>query len=166
MEEAQAHRQKPGALTLQIPPTGREENEKIVCISPVDGHKGKAGPLLYLSRIPEADLPPVWMNCTAQLHSTHILVMWDTPQGNPAPRLVPFTACTDVRSLAPADLEPEERALLPSDEAWKVFELQFEGRAREKFAAHSLTERALWVSAVWYVEIVLYSPMTGFDIVS
>ncbi|TBU39607.1 hypothetical protein BD309DRAFT_993638 [Dichomitus squalens] len=162
-DEAQAHRlQKPHALTLQIPSAARGgTDEKVVCVSPVEGHTGKAGPLLYLSRIADSDLPPVWMNCTAQLHSTHILVMWDTPQGNPSPRLVPFTACTDVRSLAPVDLEPEERALLPADEAWKVFELLFEGRAREKFAAHSLTERAMWVSAVWYLVDLPLAPPAG-----
>ena len=136
-------------LTLQIPQSGLGASDKIICISPVEAHKGKAGSLLYLSRIPGSDLPPIWMACSAQLHSTHILVTWDTPQGNPSPRLVPFTACTDVRSLTPADLDPVERALLPAGQTWKVFEIIFEGRAGEKFAANSLTERATWVSAIW-----------------
>ena len=140
---------KPDGLTLQIPQSGRADDDKIVCISPIEAHKGKAGPLLYLSRIPGSDLPPIWMACNAQLHSTHILVTWDTPQGNPSPRLVPFTACTDVRSLTPSDLDPTERALLPAGQTWKVFEIIFEGRAGEKFAANSLTERATWVSAIW-----------------
>ena len=46
------------------------------------------------------------------------------------------------------------RALLPAADAggeWRVFELVFEGRARERFAARGLTERATWVSAVWCV---------------
>ena len=136
-------------LTLQIPQSGLAASDKIICISPVEAHKGKAGSLLYLSRIPGSDLPPIWMACSAQLHSTHILVTWDTPQGNPSPRLVPFTACTDVRSLTPTDLDPVERALLPAGQTWKVFEIIFEGRAGEKFAANSLTERATWVSAIW-----------------
>ena len=139
----------PNGLTLQIPRSGQVDDDKIVCISPIEAHKGKAGSLLYLSRMPGSGLPPIWMACTAQLHSTHILVTWDTPQGNPSPRLVPFTSCTDVRSLTPADLDPEERALLPAGQAWKVFEIIFEGRAGEKFAANSLTERATWVSAIW-----------------
>ncbi|KAI1795657.1 hypothetical protein LXA43DRAFT_881482 [Ganoderma leucocontextum] len=140
---------KPEGLTLQIPQSGQADSDKIVCISPVEAHTGKAGSLLYLSRISGSDLPPIWMSCSAQLHSTHILVTWDTPQGNPSPRLVPFTSCTDVHSLTPADLDPMERALLPAGQTWKVFEIIFEGRTGEKFAANSLTERATWVSAIW-----------------
>ncbi|KAI0779348.1 hypothetical protein C8Q74DRAFT_1350002 [Fomes fomentarius] len=146
------HKPDPPPLTLQIPqaPADPSRDERTVCISPVSAHTGKAGPLLYLSRIPTAsNIPAVWMNCTAQLHSTHILIMWETPQGNPSPKLVSFKACADVRSLAPADLTEEERKFLPSEPEWKVFELLFEGRARERFAARSLTERATWVSAIW-----------------
>ncbi|KAI0705100.1 hypothetical protein C8T65DRAFT_830644 [Cerioporus squamosus] len=138
-------------LTLQIPaPLAKPtQQDRTICTSPVSAHTGKTGPLLYLSRIPAANIPPVWMNCTGQLHSTHILIIWETPQGNPSPKLVPFTACTDVRSLSPTDLNETERSLMPDDPEWKVFELQFEGRARERFAANSLTERAMWVSALW-----------------
>ena len=57
------------------------------------------------------------------------------------------------RSLAPADMDEAERRLLPSEPEWKVFELLFEGRPRERFAARSLTERATWVSAIWYAEV-------------
>lgn len=148
------HKPEPPPLTLQIPQALADpsRDERTVCISPVSAHTGKAGQLLYLSRIPTAsNIPAVWMNCTAQLHSTHILIMWETPQGNPSPKLVSFKACADVRSLAPADLTEEERKFLPSEPEWKVFELLFEGRARERFAARSLTERATWVSAIWYV---------------
>ncbi|TFK89087.1 hypothetical protein K466DRAFT_661831 [Polyporus arcularius HHB13444] len=138
-------------LTLQIPaPLSKQtQADRTICTSPISAHTGKTGPLLYLSRIPAANLPPVWMNCTGQLHSTHILITWETPQGNPSPKLVPFTACTDVRSLSAVDLDVSERGLLPDDPEWKVFELLFEGRARERFAANSLTERATWVSGLW-----------------
>ncbi|KAJ6609872.1 hypothetical protein B0H10DRAFT_453225 [Mycena sp. CBHHK59/15] len=58
--------------------------------------------------------------------------------------------CTDVRSLSSMKLDPEERALLPGDvKDIKVFEILFEGRAREKFATTSIRERARWVSAIW-----------------
>ncbi|KAI0746026.1 hypothetical protein C8Q76DRAFT_665452 [Earliella scabrosa] len=147
--EGASRRQAPPPLTLQIPEARPASNERTICISPVSAHTGKAGPLLYLSRLPSSDIPPVWMDCTAQLHSTHILVTWETPQGNPSPKLVSFTACTDVRSLSPADMNETERGLLPRETEWKVFELLFEGRARERFAAKSLTERATWVSAIW-----------------
>ena len=139
-------------LVLQIPaPLAKPTPEtRTICTSPLSAHTGKTGPLLYLSRIPLTNIPPVWMSCTGQLHSTHILVTWDTPQGNPSPKLVPFTACTDVRSLNTGDLDETERDLFPDDPEWKVFELLFEGRARERFAAKSVTGRATWISAIWY----------------
>ncbi|KAI0744222.1 hypothetical protein C8Q80DRAFT_1258267 [Daedaleopsis nitida] len=164
------HKPAPPSLTLQIPQDTdvpvRVQDERIVCISPVSAHTGKQGPLLYLSRIPLSNIPAVWMECSAQLHSTHILVTWETSQGNPAPKLVPFTACTDVRSLAPGDVNETERAMLPAETEWKVFELLFEGRARERFAARSLTDRATWVSAIWDAILLAQERRTGTTPVS
>ncbi|KAI0369683.1 hypothetical protein BV20DRAFT_346272 [Pilatotrama ljubarskyi] len=142
------------SLTLQIPSSTLPQTDPRNCISPISAHTGKQGPLLYLSRVPGPSgdtLPPVWMSCLAQLHTAHILVSWSTAEGNPTSRLVPFTACSDVRSLALGDLREEERALLPEREGRevRVFELLFEGRAREKFAAEGVAERAGWVSAIW-----------------
>ncbi|KAL1942035.1 hypothetical protein VTO73DRAFT_6565 [Trametes versicolor] len=143
------------SLTLQIPSLAQTDPRN--CASPVSAHTGKQGTLLYLAHTPSsgaASVPPVWLACAAQLHTTHILVSWGTQGGNPASRLVPFGACTDVRSLAHSELAEEERALLPTRGVGtraelKVFELLFEGRAREKFAAEGVPERASWVSAIW-----------------
>ncbi|KAI0645933.1 hypothetical protein C8Q79DRAFT_725229 [Trametes meyenii] len=139
------------SLTLQVPPSDLPRTDPRNCTSPVSAHTGKQGPLLYLSRAPgDSDVPAVWMACLAQLHTTHILVSWPSAGGHPTSRLVPFAACADVRSLALGDLDEAERALLPGAPGdVRVFELLFEGRAREKFAAESVAERAGWVSAIW-----------------
>lgn len=115
-----------------------------------------SGPLLHLCRPISPNGLPVWANCTAVLHPSHILITWVTSRGSPSTSVVSFTQCTDVRSLALTDLNQAERELLPSDADAgdvKVFELLFEGRAREKFAATSVKERAGWVSAIWYVRV-------------
>ncbi|KAJ2957775.1 hypothetical protein NUW54_g14574 [Trametes sanguinea] len=106
-----------GAVRTDRPPA---------CISPISAHTGNQGPLLYLCRTSPpshnhnhgeqqagSDLPPIWMSCLAQLDTTHVLISWQTAQGNPTSRLVPFTACSDVRSLALSELGAEARALLP-----------------------------------------------------
>lgn len=121
----------------------------IVCNTPNSLHSGA---LLYLCRASTLDSFPVWTTCTAVLHSSHILVTWHSSQGNPSTSMVTLAHCTDVRSLAITDLEDAERSLLPSNANLtdlKTFELQFEGRAREKFAANSVRERAAWVNAIW-----------------
>ncbi|KAI0821687.1 hypothetical protein BC628DRAFT_1422497 [Trametes gibbosa] len=157
------------SLTLQIPTHTHPHMPDLAqtdprnCVSPVSAHTGKQGPLLHLSRVapspssssspsPAPEMPPVWVACAAQLHTTHILVSWRTAGGNPASRLVPFAACADVRSLGLGELAEDERALLPATGGrgeLKVFELLFEGRARERFAAEGVAERAGWVSAIW-----------------
>ncbi|EPQ57209.1 hypothetical protein GLOTRDRAFT_137595 [Gloeophyllum trabeum ATCC 11539] len=79
---------------------------------------------------------------------------------NPLSHTVPLAGCTDVRSIPLSDLYAAERAMLPSliDTATgargtpgepKVFELVFEIRRKEIFAAASVKERAAWVSAIW-----------------
>ncbi|KAH9951555.1 hypothetical protein B0H21DRAFT_880399 [Amylocystis lapponica] len=68
-----------------------------ICTTPLTAHPGLSGPLLYLSRPGSPDIYPVWTSSTAALHSTHILVTWNTAGGNPSPHLIQFTACTDGR---------------------------------------------------------------------
>ncbi|THH31345.1 hypothetical protein EUX98_g2855 [Antrodiella citrinella] len=119
------------------------------CNTPTALH---TGPLLYLCRPVSPNDLPVWTDCTVVLHPSHILVTWLTPQDNPSTSMVTLPQCTDVRSLAVNELDAEERGLLPTQPnkgELKVFELLFEGRVREKFAAYSVTERAGWVSAIW-----------------
>ncbi|KAL6310398.1 hypothetical protein BKA93DRAFT_755888 [Sparassis latifolia] len=137
------------AKQLSVPSS---RDEKAICTTPISPSSELSGPLLYLSRSSSPTIHPVWTNCNAHLHSSHVLVTWHTAQGNPSTSIVSFTRCTDVRSLSLNDLAPEERALLPGSPDVgdvKVFELLFEGRPREKFAARSVGERATWVSTIW-----------------
>ncbi|KAG5647048.1 hypothetical protein DXG03_001418 [Asterophora parasitica] len=112
--------------------------------------------LLYLSRTPKlpskSPILPVWTPCTATLESDKIVISGLTAHGNPSVHTILLSNCTDVRSLAMQQLNAEESALLPKRhemDEFKVFEILFEGRPREKFAANSVQERAGWVSAVW-----------------
>ncbi|KAJ7287578.1 hypothetical protein C8J57DRAFT_1284332 [Mycena rebaudengoi] len=113
-----------------------------------------AGSLFYLARSPDTSATPpvlpVWSFCTAALEGDTMNLTWPT---TPAARSILLKHCTDVHSLSPDQLDPEERALLPGDlkeiQDIKVFEILFEGRAREKFATTSVRERARWVSAIW-----------------
>lgn len=116
-----------------------------------------SGTLLHLCYSNTQDAFPVWTRCDVVLHPSHILITWLTNRGNPSTSMVTFENCTDVRSLALADLDLTERGLLPSEpDDPRPFELLFEGRAREKFAAESVKERAGWVSAIWYVAFKVY----------
>lgn len=135
---------------LHIPTTSQaQKSATVACNTPFSLHSGR---LFHMSR-PSPDSFPVWTDCTVLLHPSHMLVTWMTSQSNPSTSIVTLAQCTDVRSLALADLVAEERDLLPSTceptELW-IFELLFEGKAREKFAAVSIKERAAWVSAIWY----------------
>lgn len=114
-----------------------------------------SGSLLHLCYPQSADMLPVWTSCDVVLHPSHLLVTWLTNLGNPSTSLFSFEYCTDVRSLALSDLDATERNLLPANEGTdlKPFELLFEGKAKEKFAAASVKERAGWVSAIWSVRL-------------
>lgn len=122
---------------------------------PLPPVKRKTGPLLYLARTSHlsSSLPilPVWTTCTATIETNMILISWLTAHGNPSIYTISLSNCTDVRSLSSQQLDAEERALLPKGDTkeLKVFEILFEGRTREKFAATSVQERAEWVSAIW-----------------
>lgn len=126
------------------------ESEPHACTSPISLYSGS---LLHLCHPQSADMLPVWTSCDVVLHPSHILVTWLTHSGNPSTSVVSFERCTDVRSLGVSDLDATERGLLPSSEGTelKPFELLFEGRTRERFAAASVKDRAGWVSAIWSV---------------
>ncbi|KAG6372324.1 hypothetical protein JVT61DRAFT_7764 [Boletus reticuloceps] len=100
-----------------------------------------SGSLLYLSRPPSQS--PVWISCTVTLYNSHLLLTWYTMHETPSSRTIQLDRFMDVHSL-------NERAPRPDTEGdLKTFELTFEGRQRETFAATSSQERARWVGAVW-----------------
>lgn len=125
--------------------------EQPACTTPLSLYTGT---LLYLCKPVTPDGLPVWISCNAALHRAHIVLTWFSALGNPSTSLVQLSQCTDVRSLALGDLDTAEGSMLPEDPDFKepkVFELLFEGKAREKFAAASVKGRASWVSGIWYV---------------
>lgn len=124
-------------------------NNLAKCTTPISPRN--TGSLLYLSHS-TSNVYPVWVSCSATLHTSHMLVMTTSAQGHPSTEIIPFTKCIDVRSLSANELEENERSLLPTSSGTndvKIFELIFEGRQSERFAAKSVPERAKWVSAVW-----------------
>jgi hypothetical protein len=123
---------------------------------PLPPARKHTGSLLYLSRASQlsssSPILPVWTTCTATVEIDTIVISWLTVHGNPSIHTIQLSNCTDVRSLSSQQLDGEEFALLPKKgdtEELKVFEILFEGRAREKFAATSVRKRAEWVSAIW-----------------
>lgn len=120
-----------------------------------------SGPLLYLWHpryLSEAPISPRWITCTAILENDRITIASTDPQSSPALHSIYLSRCSDVRSLTVQQLDPSENILLQQTkdiDELRVFEILFEGRAREKFAATSVRERAGWVSAIWCVLIVL-----------
>ncbi|KAJ7680278.1 hypothetical protein DFH06DRAFT_409718 [Mycena polygramma] len=118
-----------------------------------------AGSLFYLARSSETSASlgvlPVWTFCSAVLERDSILLTWPAA---PFSHSVSLKHCTDVRSFASDELDPEERERLPVKDL-KVFELTVEGRA-ERFALEgSLMERARWISAIWDVILPGNSPL-------
>ena len=124
------------------------------------------GALLYLSHYKNSlgsFSSPVWLPCTVTLEveDQAVVVSWANPdedEGQVTPRLhmVTLARCTDIRSLVTSQLD-EHDMMTPlvgcKDDLrirdFKVFELLFEGREREKFAARTVRERVRWVSAIW-----------------
>jgi hypothetical protein len=132
------------------------ESSSVLDFEPPPPARKHTGSLLYLSRAsqlsPSFPILPVWTTCTATVEANTIVISWLTTHGNPSIHTIQLSNCTDVRSLSSLQLDAEECALLPKKgdtEELKVFEILFEGRAREKFAATSVRERAEWVSAIW-----------------
>ena len=122
-----------------------------ICASPT--YSLHRGPLLHLSPpVPASSILPVWVTCDATLHGSHILLTSATTQGIQSTMVVSLRACTDIKSLAPNEIAAEQRALLPAMEDStdpKVFELFFDGKEIQRFAAPTVKDRAAWVSAIW-----------------
>ena len=122
-----------------------------ICASPT--YSLHRGPLLHLSPpAPASSILPVWVTCDAVLHGSHILLTSATTQGIQSTVVVSLRACTDIKSLAPDEIAAEQRALLPAMEESsdpKVFELFFDGKESQRFAASTVKDRAAWVSAIW-----------------
>ncbi|KAH9036925.1 hypothetical protein EDB84DRAFT_1268899 [Lactarius hengduanensis] len=122
-----------------------------ICASPT--YSLHRGPLLHLSPpAPASSILPVWITCDAVLHGSHILLTSATTQGIESTIVVSLRACTDIKSLAPDEIVAEHKALLPAMEdstVPKVFELFFDGKESQRFAAPTVKDRAAWVSAIW-----------------
>jgi hypothetical protein len=129
---------------------GRAPSSRI-CTSPT--YSLHRGPLLHLSPpVPTSSIFPVWVACDATLHGSHILLTSATTQGIQSTIVVSLRSCSDIKSLAPNEIAAEQRALLPSMEDStdpKVFELSFDGKESQRFAAPTVKDRAAWVSAIW-----------------
>jgi hypothetical protein len=124
-----------------------------ICTSPT-AYSLHMGPLLHLSLPTSTSFPilPVWIPCDAVLHRSHILLTSATAQGIRRTDVVSLRACTDITSLASGEIDVEQRALLPTMENSadpKVFELLFDGKEKQRFAAPTVKDRAAWVSAIW-----------------
>jgi len=121
------------------------------------------GPLFYLTHgAPTLLSSPcrlVWTSCsvTLDVDARKLLVTSFTGPGTDIELCIHeilLSQCTDIRSLAVTQLSSEEKRALdevvgPEKETLRVFEVLFEGREKEKFAARSVKERAGWISAIW-----------------
>ena len=146
---------------LDVPKVSPARQALSICTTPLSPTAARhSGAVVHLCRplTSSRGIHPVWAHCTATLHSTHLLLTTETSGGNPSTNIITFRECADVRSLSTTELEANERAMLPTQDAqgrdgqvWKIFELLFEGRPKERFAVHSVGERAAWVSKIWYV---------------
>ncbi|KAF8160742.1 hypothetical protein B0H34DRAFT_795616 [Crassisporium funariophilum] len=118
--------------------------------------KKQTGSLLHLTRgsqlSPDTLVAPVWVTCNVTLEANKIVVSSFTQNMDLCIHEIMLTRCSDIRSLSISQLDPEEASQLermPDGDKVKVFEVLFEGRGREKFAAKSVRERAGWISAIW-----------------
>lgn len=120
--------------------------------------KRMTGPLLYLSRSAQLSSPDVsgplsWTNCSVTIDGSKLVVSSIVGDIESTIHEISLSRCTDIRSLGVMQLRTEEAELLdrvPEGDKMRVFEVLFEGRQREKFAAKSVRERAGWISAIWY----------------
>lgn len=146
----------------------------VPCISSADEYpcvsqskkRQVCGILLYLSQC-EDDLGSfqglTWRPCTAALEEDirSICVSWSdptSPEERVSTHVVSLARCADVRSLIASQLDERDVEIPLAGckddiriEDFKVFEILFEGKVREKFAARTVRERARWVSAIWFV---------------
>ncbi|KAM6501962.1 hypothetical protein JOM56_001939 [Amanita muscaria] len=149
-----------------VPPIPLDQVSPDPSPMPSRKHRGPTktcGALLYLSHYENSFgsfSSPAWLPCTVTLevddHS--IIVSWKNPEAQQPLKMqthtVTLARCTDVRSLVGDQLDQQDIDIPISGcnlviEHFKVFELLFEGRQREKFAAKTVRERAKWVSAIW-----------------
>lgn len=118
-------------------PSGKE-----IALSPNRaGGSMVSGSLLYLSRPPSH--PPVWMSCKVTLYNSRLLITWYTMHDTPSSHIIQLDGFMDVRSLNERVSRPE------NEDDLRSFELSFEGRPRETFAATSSQDRARWIGAIW-----------------
>ena len=112
--------------------------------------KKQTGSLLYLAR-EQGSL--AWTTCNVTLQENKIVLASFTPNMDLYLHEIPLFHCTDIHSLSHHQLDANEAALLDvaaDSPKIKIFEILFEGRSKEKFAAKSVKERAGWISAIWY----------------
>ncbi|PFH53753.1 hypothetical protein AMATHDRAFT_83687 [Amanita thiersii Skay4041] len=135
--------------------------------------------LLYLAQCPTrlgSFAGPVWLPCIAVLENGNIVLTWSGGAGNgtagPAPEdeersthVVHLVRCADIRSFSASQISEHDASapLLGCGEnlhigEFKVFEILFEGKQRERFAARTVRERARWVSAIWDVVLPSQDP--------
>lgn len=126
---------------LPIPQTVSRPSGKEIVPSSNKAGSTLSGSLLYLSR-PPSHLP-VWMSCTVALYNSHLLLTWYTMHDTPSSHIIQLDGFMDVRSLN------ERLSRSDTEGDLKTFELAFEGRPRETFAATSSQDRARWVGAIW-----------------
>ncbi|KAF9478805.1 hypothetical protein BDN70DRAFT_726008 [Pholiota conissans] len=154
-------RSKDGLETLAVAPNTvlNESSERDVTTSNLVSHPRKRmmGALLYLSRgmqllSPELPGPLMWTTCSVTIDGNKLVVSSTDYDAEPIVHEISLLRCTDIRSLGTMQLSVEEADLLdrlPEGENLCVFEVLFEGKQREKFAAKSVRERAGWISAIW-----------------
>lgn len=113
--------------------------------------KKQIGSLLYLTHEQDS---LAWTTCNVTLEENKIVLSSFTPNMDLYIHEIVLSHCTDIRSLSYVQLDADEAALLdavPDSSKMKVFEILFQGRSREKFAAKTVRERAGWISAIWYL---------------
>ncbi|KAF8639549.1 hypothetical protein AX17_001454 [Amanita inopinata Kibby_2008] len=155
-----------------VPPLSLDETAEKPRKSP--RNKPVCGILLYLSQVPNqlGSFPDaVWLPCRAVLEYNSITISWakDTTKQIHSPvHTISLVRCTDIRSLTSSQVEEQDtKAPLVGCaddlhiEECKLFEIMFEGREREKFAARTVRERARWVSAIWDVVLPPQEPRSS-----
>ncbi|KAF8629409.1 hypothetical protein AX15_003463 [Amanita polypyramis BW_CC] len=154
-------------------PTPISLAEDTLCDLAVPKKRQICGVLLYLSQYSSnlgSSDSPVWLPCTATLGAgdRSIVVSWSNPsseEGQTSMHTVHLAGCTDIRSLVTSQLNEHDTKipLMGCKEElkiadFKVFEILFEGRERERFAARTVRDRARWVSAIWDVILPSQAP--------
>lgn len=141
-------------LSTECPTNHVKESSK-----PRPSRKKQTGSLLYLTH-EQGSL--AWTTCNVTLEENKILLASFTPNMELCVHEIVLSHCANIHSLSLGQLAAEEAALLDAvagSDKMKAFEILFEGRSREKFAAKTVRERAAWISAIWHVHFSLLSEM-------